>query len=903
MADRSATDLLNLRLPLYAYTAPLWTGRRVLEIGCDEGDSARYLATQGAERVVVIDSDLGQIERARGRFSHPKVDYRPATDLRQMGVPDELFDLIIVPEGRSLVGNRNLLMVLRRILAATGHLMIGVVAAERRTPAPADGIGYYELVDALEGHFPAVRMLGRTPFLGFGLVEFDSAADALRVDATLLEGRVERPSHYVAIAGQSPPPTLGYALVQVPFDPVERLLQGGVPEATSARGGLPDEVVRRLEAADQDRALLSRQNAEVARLSAKISQLTVEVDPTATAAAPARAELAERRLDEAEGRAVELRRRLDDALTQAESAVRVSRVHGDEMNELRARLRRAAEDRLATDEELGRLRRALAEADEAVVSLTRRTAEEMTAVAQQIASGLRAAVEPDRRTRARAGTEAPAALALEPSSEPAGTAEERVREAEQVVARSRAEVVELTRGLQAAEERNRVLAERAALVAERDQRIDRLEGDKRALVRRMEELETARHGQAVAAGGAGGASVAVAIAPRSVPGGRDRVIAELLRAAAAHASEVNRLRASIDEQAALVIELEDSLRLAEARASAAEKEAAALRRGAKELEEADRTRRGRLAELEGKLLRLERERSTGAGPGAGGGASSSGRDGADDAWMRRLGSMEQRALAAEQRLLGLEEALAAAELRASAAVAEAARATARASAPTPTTPTTPTAPTPKSGEDLAGGAASDGPGSGGDDGLAPPPETHASPAAPAHQNGTHGLPDSAEIQGAIEEVEQQLRHELRMLAAIEDTLTRARDEVTRSLLSGTGDRTDLERAIATKDAQLVEGRLELTRLRRESEVRQTELEREIDHLRTRPDPVGSGAAHDTSQGTQLIVMHTTLANIRRRAARLRDELEGFRRRLDSLPPGALSSLLAEIGEDLGEFAK
>ena len=269
--------------------------------------------------------------------------------------------------------------------------------------------------------------------------------------------------------------------------------------------------------------------------------------------------------------------------------------------------------------------------------------------------------------------------------------------------------------------------------------------------------------------------------------------------------------------------------------------------------------------------------------------------------------MEQRALAAEQRVLGLEEGLAAAERRASAAVAEAARA----SASTSTSTSTLTASSRSVEDKPAGGAATDAAGAGGD-GLAPPPETHASPGALAHQNGTHGLPDSVEIQGAIEEVEQQLRHELRMLAAIEDTLTRARDEVTRSLLSGTGDRTDLERAIATKDAQLVEGRLELTRLRRESEVRQTELEREIDQLRldlrtdlrARPEPSGSGAATpDPSQGTQLIVMHTTLANIRRRAARLRDELEGFRRRLDSLPPGALSSLLEEIGEDLGEFAK
>lgn len=122
---------------------------------------------------------------------------------------------------------------------------------------------------------------------------------------------------------------------------------------------------------------------------------------------------------------------------------------------------------------------------------------------------------------------------------------------------------------------------------------------------------------------------------------------------------------------------------------------------------------------------------------------------------------------------------------------------------------------------------------------------------------------------------------------------------------GQGDaRDDLERALAAKDSQLVEGRLELARLRRDSEARQAQLEREISDLRARLNPGGeAGMSDDHSQSAQLILMHSTLGNIRRRSARLRDELEGFRRRLDTLPPGALSSMLEEIGEDLAEFAK
>jgi DNA repair exonuclease SbcCD ATPase subunit len=89
---------------------------------------------------------------------------------------------------------------------------------------------------------------------------------------------------------------------------------------------------------------------------------------------------------------------------------------------------------------------------------------------------------------------------------------------------------------------------------------------------------------------------------------RERAIEEFHRAGATHIDEVTRLQGSVNEQSALVTELEESLRAAEARATAAATDAATLRKNARELEEADRSRRSRLAELEGKLLRLEHEK-------------------------------------------------------------------------------------------------------------------------------------------------------------------------------------------------------------------------------------------------------------------------------------------------------
>src|SRR5207247_2347588 len=81
---------------------------------------------------------------------------------------------------------------------------------------------------------------------------------------------------------------------------------------------------------------------------------------------------------------------------------------------------------------------------------------------------------------------------------------------------------------------------------------------------------------------------------------------EFRKASAAHVDEAGRLRAAVSEQSALVSELEESLAAAEAKVTSAEAELDRLRRAAGEAEEADRSRRSRLAELEGKLLRLER---------------------------------------------------------------------------------------------------------------------------------------------------------------------------------------------------------------------------------------------------------------------------------------------------------
>jgi chromosome segregation ATPase len=890
MADRDPTDPLNVRLPLYAYTAPLWRERRVLEIGSGEGASAAFLARHGAREVVSLDVDPAGLERARAQYGRPGIQFLLADDIQQVAARGPAFDVVLVPEGEAVLTNPGLVDRVRALLRDDGYLIVAVPASERQSAVFQGGVSYYDLSDALSQDFRVVRMLGQTPFLGFGLVEFGGESEALRVDLSLLGGSAEQPSHYIAVAGNITPPSLGQSLVQVPFAPIEALAEAAAGAAPESPG-----LARALDEANDE---ITRLKNEIA--AARSAPRGASAGDVAMAAT--RAELAERRLeelerrararaDEADARISELRRKLEDALIQSESAVRVSRAQADEIEELRARLRRASEDRSLADVELGKLRRALAEADDSVLTLTRRTAEEMAVVAQRMVTNL--------------------GSGSAPSAAPSPELEAKLRRVEEDRKKADGQVTALTERLRATDEELRNAKQQTAGLASRDERIARLEGDKQDLLWRVAELEEKLRNAEQDASTRRETPEEI-LALRAA---RDRTVEEFHRAAAAHVNEVNRLNASAAEAAALVIELEDGLRAAEARAVAADQEAAALRRNAKELEEADRARRGRLSELEGKLLRMEREKAMAA--------SAAVADGASAELQAKLQGLEQRLFAAEQRAQSAEQAASAAEgLRAEAEGAKRALADAQRAAEAAQ----------RAGEDAQ--RAAEAAQQAADDvqreaqqratlaehtadqqrRRAELAEEQAAaallriaaseihpPGAPAGRNGSGGIDiDIEEVRAVIDDAESRLRDEVRALGRIEDTLSRAEQHV-----AGAGriDLVESERHLAARNAELAELRLELTRVRRDAESNRVELERELSQLRAKASAAASEVSSDQHLNAQLIIMHSTLANIRRRAARLRDELDGYRRRVDTLPPGALSSMLEEIGDDLGEFAK
>jgi SAM-dependent methyltransferase len=822
MTEISAKEVFDRRLPLYAYLEPLLAGRRVLEVGTGTGGGAAHVAASGAAAVVGIDTDETLIERAHARSSAPNLTFRRVASLLEI-VPGAPFDVVVVPEAEPLLRRPESIPALSRLLGPGGRLVLVASSADRGHGA-GGGVGYYELSDALVPHFSSVQMFGVTPFAAFGVVEFDADGEGLRVDSRLVEGGVEPPGAYVAVAGGERAADLGYALVQVPFAPIEAKL------AAVAEG--------------EDRGAGARLAAAERRLD--------EAERRARA-----------RIDEADRRALELRRKLDDAAAQSDSAMRVARAQGEEIEELRGRLRRAAEDRASLDGELAKLRRALADADESVMTLTRRTAEEMSAVAARLAAGFQAPPPAARPAPSAAPSHAPsddsqrlrqevteaearasaAELRLEEVAAVGRERQaalddvlERLRLADEALTRERREVEHLRSRLRAAGIDARTLDERESTIVRRDERIAQLEGEKQELLWRLAELEERLRqtiGRAVISDNTGRAQADELDAARVA---RARAVEEFHRAAGAHVDEVTALRASVAEQAALVAELEEAVRVAETTAAAATAEAASLRKNSKGLEEADRARRTRLAELEGKLLRLEHEkRQAAAAPASTGGDTA--------ALAQRLAELtRERDEAARQRDEAAREREDAVTRR-----DEATRA-----------------------RDEAGAERDD-----------------------VRDNLARLMSAAAQSAEALAKATDELHASRARAAALETEVGRLRDAQLDRLASGNGH--DAAAIATARELAAVEAGLrdELASLARVERALADEL---ADAERApAPSPL------DVGRGADAILLHTTLANYRRHAARLRDELEGVRRRLDSLSTSEISGYLEELGEDLAEM--
>ena len=99
---------------------------------------------------------------------------------------------------------------------------------------------------------------------------------------------------------------------------------------------------------------------------------------------------------------------------------------------------------------------------------------------------------------------------------------------------------------------------------------------------------------------------------------------------------------------------------------------------------------------------------------------------------------------------------------------------------------------------------------------------------------------------------------------------------------------------------------------RERDQLRAEIEKLAQHARGRNghdtaaeklDAMAAGVSDAAPPDAAASRLENTLGNYRQRASRLRDELEGVRRRFDALSPSEIAGFLEELGEDLAELGK
>ena len=286
------------------------------------------------------------------------------------------------------------------------------------------------------------------------------------------------------------------------------------------------------------------------------------------------------------------------------------------------------------------------------MNLTRRTTEEMAAVAERVTAGLRAPLEAEARASAAAlaeareqadrlrvklaESEARAAAAEQRLEELGGLARERQaavedalerqRLAESELARARREVARLENGARTVVVDDSALEERSRAVAQRDERILRLEGEKQDLTWRLAELEDKLR-QAIARavqGSAGRAEAGQGFRRGRRPRGQAPQATTatiwprraIVRSRSSTGRPGSRRRA--DRAEGVGLRAVGAGRGAGGYAGRGRGARATSGRGddvAQDRQGSRRgrpTRRSRLAELEGKLLRLEHERKAAA---------------------------------------------------------------------------------------------------------------------------------------------------------------------------------------------------------------------------------------------------------------------------------------------------
>lgn len=203
---------LHPSLVLSAYAAELVSGSKIALFGDATLALTSELVERGAKLVHVFDIDAVRAAEAGARGSRSVVFGTVPRD-GKIG-SGEVFDLVFVPDLSFTKDPSPLLHMAKRILSPKGAALI---ASPNPELLGGEGLGYYELYDAVAATFRRVRMVGQAPFVGYVLAELAAAEEPEVSIDTSLAGRPE-PEWFIALAGQREVRFEPYAIVELPYE-------------------------------------------------------------------------------------------------------------------------------------------------------------------------------------------------------------------------------------------------------------------------------------------------------------------------------------------------------------------------------------------------------------------------------------------------------------------------------------------------------------------------------------------------------------------------------------------------------------------------------------------------------------------------------------------------------------
>lgn len=394
MPQHASTTPSQSRLARYLYVAALIRGRRVLEIGCGDGEGAQFLAKRGARSVLGLDVD-GAGPGKPGK----DVALRPIAR-SELVRPDGLrsavggtFDVIFLHATPELY-TATFLAELRRLLSPGGHLIVAARSKEAFATDP-NAIGYFTLFDGLTaaglGH---VAMLGQSPFFGAAVVPFGTNEPPLYFDDTLAPP--ENPEEYVALCGPPPAGPMPYQVVKLARPAMELTAEKSAAKSV-------EKVAERVEVPVPDPQIVSERD----RYKSRVQALEIELEKRQQEGQLARAAqqgVADRlRALESEDAALKAAHQLlEGRLAETTAMLRAAEAQHRELSErLHQRDRgetEAAQAALLHERQMRELRQALEERDAFVAELEEQ-ARELPRLQERLAAAEKLAEESQRSER------------------------------------------------------------------------------------------------------------------------------------------------------------------------------------------------------------------------------------------------------------------------------------------------------------------------------------------------------------------------------------------------------------------------------------------------------------------------------------------------------------------------